>query len=253
MLNCLNHSLLSSKTKYNPTVFEANQMEIRTDSHQNERTNNNNPLYFINIVNVNIRSIGKHFNDQEAFVFSQECQPDVLCRKETLLTDEDDPGCMLNAGYTSFLVKNRKFRGGELMIQCKPSCPIIEGRKTSLDETLFVDIKIKGYNLRLAVICNPPRTNKIDFIDKFDRFLENNNSTDQPMIVCGDMNPDISSKNRIPQNYLNCIEKFCYKTNRSNTCDLKLKNMLEPIYFIKICLMKKWKCLNCKVLLIITQ
>ena len=71
------------------------------------------------------------------------------------------------------------------MIQCKPSCQIIKERETSIDESLFADINIKGYNLRLAVIYNPPRTNKIDFIEKFDRFLENHNSADQPMIVCG--------------------------------------------------------------------
>ena len=92
------------------------------------------------------------------------------------------------------------------MIQCKPSCQIIKERETRFDESLFADVSIKGYNLRLAVIYNPPRTNKIDFVEKFDRFLENNNSANQPMIVCGDMNPDISSRSRLTQNYLNCIE-----------------------------------------------
>ena len=92
----------SSKTNYDQTIFEAHQMEIRTDSHQNEQTlfvandivkNNINPLDYINIVKVNIRSIRKHFNDLEAFVLSQQCQPDLLCITETWLTDEDDPGC----------------------------------------------------------------------------------------------------------------------------------------------------------------
>ena len=79
-------------------------------------------------------------------------------------------------------------------------------RATSFDESLFVDFKIKGYNLRLAVIYKPLGTNKMDFIEKFDRFLENNNSADQPMIVCGNVNLDISSKNRLTQKYLNCFE-----------------------------------------------
>ena len=157
-------------------------------------------MNYINIVNVNIGSRRKHFNDLEAFVLSQQCQPDELCITETWLTDEDDPGCMLIAGYTSFFVKNRKFRGGGVMIQCKPSCQVIKERETSFDESLFGDINLKGYNLRLAVY-NPPRTNKIDFIEKFD-----NNSSDQPMVVCGDMNLGVSSRNRRTQNYLNCIE-----------------------------------------------
>ena len=38
MLNCFHHSMLSSKTNYDHTTSEANQMEIRTDSNQNEQT-----------------------------------------------------------------------------------------------------------------------------------------------------------------------------------------------------------------------
>ena len=60
------------------------------------------------------------------------------------------------------------------MIQCKPSCQTIKERETSFDESFFADVNIKGYNLRLAVIYNQPRTKKIDFAEKFDRFLENN-------------------------------------------------------------------------------
>ena len=37
MLDCFNHSMSSSKTNYDHTISEANQMEIRTDSHQNEQ------------------------------------------------------------------------------------------------------------------------------------------------------------------------------------------------------------------------
>ena len=39
-----------------------------------------------------------------------------------------------------------------IMIQCKPSSQIIRDRETTFDESLFVDIKIKEYNLSLAVI-----------------------------------------------------------------------------------------------------
>ena len=119
------------------------------------------------------------------------------------------------------------------MIQCTPSCQIIKERETSFDELLFADVIIKGYNLRLAVIYYPPRTNKIHFVEKFDRSLENNNSANQPMIVCGDMNLDINSKNRLTQNYLNCIEanNFNIKPLEATRVTLSSKTCLDHFIF----------------------
>ena len=119
------------------------------------------------------------------------------------------------------------------MIQCKPSCQIIKKRETSFDESLFADFNIKVYKLRLAVIYNPPRTNKIDFIENFDRFLEKNNSADQPMIVCWDMNFDLSSRNRLTQNYLNCIEanNFNIKPLEATRVTLSSKTCLDHFIY----------------------
>ena len=96
------------------------------------------------------------------------------------------------------------------MIQCKPSCQIIMERETSFDESLFAD-----------------------FAEKFDRFLENNNSANQPMIICGDMNLDISSRNRLTQNYLNCIEanNFNIKPLEATRVTLSSKTCLDHFIY----------------------
>ena len=87
--------------------------------------------------------------------------------------------------------------------------------------------------MRLAVIYNPPRTNKIDFVEKFDRILENNNSANQPMIVCGDMNLNISSRNRLTQNYLNGIEanNFNIKPLEATRVTLSSKTYLDHFIY----------------------
>ena len=76
---------------------------------------------------------------------------------------------------------------------------------SDFDEALFVDVINNGNLIKLAVIYNPPRTNKLEFLNKLDSFLEENNDHNNPMIICGDLNIDIMKTNLVSKNYQNTI------------------------------------------------
>ena len=141
----------------------------------------------------------------EAFIHSLESPPAILCLTETWLNENDDYDAMLISGYTQYVVKNRKTRGGGVMIQLQNGYNIINQINSDFDEALFVDVIKNGTLIKLAVIYNPPRTNKLEFLNKLDSFLEENNNHNHPIVICGDLNIDIMKTNLVSKNYQNTI------------------------------------------------
>ena len=143
-------------------------------------------------LHLNIRSLKPHFDKLEALILSLESPPDIICRTETWLT------------------KNCETPGGGVMIPARNTCCLLNQLDSFSEESLTVDILKNGYKFLLCMIYKPPKSNKMQFIDRLDEFLENSKSANHPFILCGDLNTDIIPDNLLSQNYLNCILQMVF-------------------------------------------
>ena len=180
----------------------------------------------ISVLHINVRSLKGHLSELEALVYSLESPPSILCLSETWLTENDDSKCYLIDGYNKFVTCNRKSRGG-VMIQIREDFKLLKQTTTSINECTLVSIEKSNYQFKIAVLYNPPRINKLTFIDQLDKFLEDNSSPSIPFVICGDFNIDLSKVNQLSNNYLNCIfsngfelgdTKGTRVTDTTNTC-----------------------------------
>ena len=69
------------------------------------------------------------------------------------------------------------------MIQIKDPIFLLETHSTDMDETLLVSLHYIKYRFKLATIYNPPRTNKLKFAEKLDKFLNDLNSINCPTVI----------------------------------------------------------------------
>ena len=136
----------------------------------------------------------------EALVHSLESPPNVLCLTETWLTENDDIDSLLVPGYNNYAIKNRNTHGGGVMIQIQDSISLLETHSTDMDETLLVSLQYKKYRFKLATVYNPPRTNKIKFVEKLDKFLSDLTSIICLTVITGDFNIATHVKNQLQSN-----------------------------------------------------
>ena len=153
-------------------------------------------------------------------------------------------GYLVN-GYYDFLVKNRtNVRGGGVMIQVKEHVKILKQLETPFEESIFAEVEKNFFRLKIGVVYYPPRTNKLQFVNQLEDFLEMNNSTSEKVLICGDFNINTLLDNQLSTNYINgiisngfeifgieptrvsatsstCIDHFIYK----NLSDAKTKVM----------------------------
>ena len=66
---------------------------------------------------------------------------------------------------------------------------------------LCVDICKNNQTFKTIVLYNPPRSNKVEFVNMMDKLLENLSSSNRSVIICGDMNLDIMKNNLLSRNY----------------------------------------------------
>ena len=138
----------------------------------------------------------------EALVHSLESPPNVICLTETWLTEIDDIGSLLVPGYSNYAIKNRYTHGGGVIIQIKDPISLLETHSTDMDETLLVSLQYKKYRFKLATVYNSPRTNKLKFVEKLDKFLNDLTFINCPTVITGDFNIDTHVKNQLKSNYL---------------------------------------------------
>ena len=142
---------------------------------------------------------------------------------------------MLISGYSQYVVKNRKTRGGGVMIQLQNGYNIINQINSDFDGALFVDVIKNGTLIKLVVIYNPPRTNKLEFLNKLDSFLEENNNHNHPIVICGDLNIDIMKTNLVSKNYQNTIiangfESLISLKSLSHSNNQKFFHIIGPLH-----------------------
>merc|ERR1711894_757698 len=104
---------------------------------------------------------------------------------------------------------------------------LIETHPTDMEETLLVSLQYRKYRFKLATIYNPPRTNKLKFVENLDNFLNGLTSLNCPTFITGDFNIDIHVKNQLQSNYLCAISSNDFElanlettreTSTSSTC-----------------------------------
>ena len=58
------------------------------------------------------------------------------------------------------------------MIQVKENVKILRQLQTPFEESIFAEVEKKLFRLKLGVVYNPPRTNKLQFGNQLEDFLE---------------------------------------------------------------------------------
>ena len=166
----------------------------------------------------------KHLEDLEALAYSLESPPDILCLKETWLSEKDDPKLFLVTGYQNLLSKILDSKGGGIMIQIRNNCSFQKVLYCDI-ESLFVNVDKKCYLFRLIIIYNKTRANEIEFTEILDKVMGNISSQKVPTVICGDFN--ITKNNLLTQKYINSIHSNGFSrtpseltrvTNSSATC-----------------------------------
>ena len=87
------------------------------------------------------------------------------------------------------------------MIKRNNNLNIVKEIPNLFNEALYLNLEMQNFNLKLMALYNPPRYNKMTFIETLDKILENENPN-TPTINCGDFKIDVESKNIT---YLNSI------------------------------------------------
>ena len=73
----------------------------------------------MSILIVNVRSLRKNLLNLEAFIYSLDVQPDVICLTETWLSETDEISSYIVTGYNGFVATNRGSKGGGVMLLCQ--------------------------------------------------------------------------------------------------------------------------------------
>ena len=76
----------------------------------------------------------------EAFIYSPDVQPDVICLTETWLSETDETSNYLVTGYNRFVATNRNSTGDGVMLQCNKLSNFTTESKIDFQEALCVDI-----------------------------------------------------------------------------------------------------------------
>ena len=112
------------------------------------------------------------------------------------------------------------------MIQCKDDFYVLGELDISLEESIAVKVFHQGLYFVLIVVYNPPRSNKMEFIERPDEVLESIQSL-MPVKIIGDMKIETLKINNASSKYLSAIESNGFEIihgqitrvgNVSNTC-----------------------------------
>ena len=91
------------------------------------------------------------------------------------------------------------------MIQCKDGFYVLGELDSNLEESIAVKVIHQALYFVLIVVYNPPRLNKMEFIERLDDVLESFQSL-MPVKIIGDMNIDTLKRNNASSKYLSAIE-----------------------------------------------
>ena len=219
----------------NPSIVLNNELSQITC--YNNQSGHKADFFNFSVLHLNIMSLKPHYEKLEALILSLESPPDIICLSETWLNETDEGKIYLINGYNQCLMQNRNgMRGGGVMVQLHKNCNLLKQRDVTFEEALFAEVEKNNYKLKIAVIYNPPRINKLLFTDKLEQFLEDNSTHSDPFIVCGDFNINTLQENQLTINYLNAINSngFEYFASEPTRVSLTTSTCLDHFIYQNI-------------------
>ena len=97
------------------------------------------------------------------------------------------------------------------------------------DDNITAKIALGIRLIKVCVIYNKPRTNKIEFIKSLDDYLEQNNSSDMRFIICGDFIINAIEVYWMIKNYRNVISSNGFELEAEQATRITDKNALAWI------------------------
>ena len=97
------------------------------------------------------------------------------------------------------------------MVQVKENVKILRQLETPFEESIFAEVEKNTFRLKIGVNYNAPRTNKLQFVNQLEDFLEGNNSTSEKVLTCGDFNLNTLQENQLSANYINSIISYGFE------------------------------------------
>jgi len=195
-------------------------------------------MYNINILSYNIRSCNRTFNALLSFLEVNKINFDLLILYETRLTDETS--CLYEIPcYSSFSV-NRNSRGGGIKVYFHKRLNVSKideysGIFDTHESIYFKLTQYKSKQIIFSCIYRPPNKNLNNFLNNLDQILSTQYFADKQIVLCGDLNCDISKKNAQSRNFLNTFENNGLKQliNNMTHIDTKtgvLNSMLDLVF-----------------------
>jgi exonuclease III len=180
------------------------------------------PKKYYSILNWNIRSLRKHFNEFYNFLGSLNCKFSIIALTETWLSSNEVQFYNLPNYNTEFKCRNndsQKHCGGVcLFVDSEISYVVRSDLFVEQAETLFIEMpanqfKISSKNVTekivIGVIYKPPRINIHAFCDSLDKLLFKIQQEQKLCLLVGDMNINLLSDDS--QIYSDCYKSYHFQ------------------------------------------
>lgn len=195
-LNILNR-FLDNKTQYFATVSEFCNKYNLVDN------------LFLNIFHCNIRSISCHFDEFLLFLQNNciSCiNLDIICLTETW---HDINYCnFLIPGYQSYYSKIKRNQNDGIIIYVKYGLNVNFFEYEYIDANIIkVTLKTDKLSLSLLCIYSSPSGNKHDFLTILNNLIITLNSSNEKIIIIGDVNLNIIGVDNVNNEYLDIMSE----------------------------------------------
>lgn len=167
----------------------------------NEIVKNNNDCF---VLNMNIRSIHKHFSELFVFLNTTDIKFDIICLFETWL--EKDTFDFTMDGFSSINYYSKLNKSDGITVFMRNSIKI---NSVNLGELNFCS------SLNLSIVLNDSTLNLICVYRSRSLLQENfldGIAYNMSCILCGDINIDLNKINAVSVRYLNILSSYGFKS-----------------------------------------
>jgi len=160
----------------------------------------------LTILSYNIRSCNRIFNALLAFLEVNSVNFDILILYETRLNDQTS--CLYEIPrYSSFSVNRNSYGGGiKVYYHNRLNISIIDEYTGIFDTHESIYFKLNQYKTKQIIfscIYRPPNKNLKNFLNNLDEIHSTQYFADKQIVLCGDLNCDVSKNNALSRNFLN--------------------------------------------------
>ena len=180
------------------------------------QTGPNNNLYRFSLLNINIRSLQKNFDNFEEFLFTLNTFPfSLIGITETWLHSTSPPIFNID-NYELIHTDRTNGKGGGVALYIRNDLQYKIRHDIQIEgiETLFLEIIDDKYkNKIVGVIYRPPNNVADTFLDKLESCLEFVSRENKDIYIMGDFNIDLSLPYTVlGQHFINLLSSFSFKS-----------------------------------------